>query len=67
MRSKYFTQTTFSFSCPNQETMDMLKYLCETSKGTAIKGKRIENYHFQELIQQLVKEAYKSKPSLLGV
>lgn len=45
----------------------MLKYLCETSKGTAIKGKRIENYHFQELIQQLVKEAYKSKPSLLGV
>jgi len=67
MSNQYFTRTTFTFNCPNKNTLDKLKYLCETTKGTSIKGKRIENHHFQSLILELIEEAYKSKPSLLGV
>ena len=62
MSKQYFTRTTYSFSPPNKETMDMLSFLCDKNRG-----EKINQQDFQELINDLIQEAYTTKPSLLGV
>jgi len=62
MKNQYFTRTTYSFSPPNQGTMDMLSFLCDKKRG-----KKITQKDFQELISNLIQQAYETKPSALGV
>jgi len=62
MTTQYFTRTTYSFSPPNQGTMEMLSFLCDKRRG-----KKITQKEFQELINNLIQEAYRTKPSALGV
>jgi len=68
MKNQYFTRKTFSYSCPNRETLMMMEYLCDTmSRGTSLKGKEIDNQHFQQLVQNLIEDAYRHTPSALGL
>jgi hypothetical protein len=62
MKNQYFTRTTYSFSPPNKETMDMLSFLCEKRRGA-----KVTPQEFQHLIYDLIQEAYKRKPSTLGI